>query len=384
MFARFLPLPYLMLDRFRRRRPSGVLSTRGFAEQFCIERSRTDRNGLALSILVARGCTIHSSTGRAVARILLERKRGADAVGTLESGRIAVLLPDTNKEGAQVLARDLRKMTEKADPSVDFEVQSYPEDGKREDDEDDHENGRSKRRNGRMRTIQPRPRTASAIDDRELAFERVREFADMDQLALTRLSRMRRAVDIVISGSGLIVASPIFLAVAGAIKLTSRGPVFFRQKRAGCGGRPFDFYKFRSMHVDAEEQKEKLQSRNESEQVTFKIKKDPRVTALGRFLRKTSLDELPQLWNILKGDMTLVGPRPPTLDEVPRYENWQSHRLSGPVGLICIREVSGRSKLSFEEWVRSDLHYLKRRSLAYDAWLLIKSVYAVVSCRGAY
>jgi lipopolysaccharide/colanic/teichoic acid biosynthesis glycosyltransferase len=191
-------------------------------------------------------------------------------------------------------------------------------------------------------------------------------------------------MDVLVSTTLLLLLSPLLLLVSLAIKLTSRGPIIFTQLRAGQGGRPFRFYKFRSMYADADAAKEELRTENEAGAMIFKIRNDRRVTPLGRFLRKSSMDELPQLWNVLKGDMTLVGPRPPTLDEVRNYKAWHRNRLAAPMGLTCIREVSGRSEVPFEDWVRMDLRYLASRSFLTDLKLLFRTILAVLSGRGAY
>jgi lipopolysaccharide/colanic/teichoic acid biosynthesis glycosyltransferase len=210
---------------------------------------------------------------------------------------------------------------------------------------------------------------------------------DMEQinrLFLHRPGLLRRAVDIAVSGLALIVLSPLLLLVAIAIKATSRGPILFVQQRAGLAGVPFLFYKFRSMTADADSQKESLRAENEHEGPIFKIKDDPRVTTVGRWLRQWSIDELPQFLNVLLGDMSLVGPRPPTLDEVEQYEPWQYQRLSIVGGLTCIWQVSGRSDVKFVDWVRMDIDYIRRRSIALDSWLLLKTFHAVFARKGAY
>jgi lipopolysaccharide/colanic/teichoic acid biosynthesis glycosyltransferase len=183
---------------------------------------------------------------------------------------------------------------------------------------------------------------------------------------------------------GLLVFSPLMIAAALAIKLTSRGPIIFKQKRAGLGGKPFTMYKFRTMIVGAESLKKSLLSRNEQTGPVFKMKNDPRVTWVGRFLRKTSIDEFPQFLNVLKGDMSLVGPRPPTLDEVPHYRNWQHRRLEITPGLTCFWQIMGRAKMSFEEWVRKDILYINSMSLLVDLKLLILTIPAVILRRGAH
>jgi lipopolysaccharide/colanic/teichoic acid biosynthesis glycosyltransferase len=172
-------------------------------------------------------------------------------------------------------------------------------------------------------------------------------------------------------------------AAAATIKLTSKGPVLFAQKRAGLGGKPFKIYKFRTMVVDAEALKAKLKAQNEQDGPAFKIKDDPRVTKVGKFLRKTSIDELPQLWNVLIGDMTLVGPRPLPVNESDACEGWQRRRLDVTPGLTCIWQVKGRSRVSFAEWVRMDVAYIRRRTFWHDVTILAQTIPAVLLRRGA-
>jgi len=195
---------------------------------------------------------------------------------------------------------------------------------------------------------------------------------------------IKRALDIIASGLGLIFLSPLFLAVAILIKLTSPGPVFYRQKRAGMNGRKFILYKFRSMYKGAHEKLSELTASNEMQGPVFKMKNDPRITPLGRFLRKLSIDELPQLFNVFVGHMSLVGPRPPLPSEVSQYEPWQRRRLSMRPGITCLWQVSGRNKIGFEEWMRLDLEYLDNWSLWLDFKILCKTIPVVLFGIGAY
>jgi exopolysaccharide biosynthesis polyprenyl glycosylphosphotransferase len=194
---------------------------------------------------------------------------------------------------------------------------------------------------------------------------------------------IKRAMDIAISAAGLVALSPLLLACALAVRLGSPGPVLFRQRRVGLNGRQFTLYKFRSMRGDAEQQRAALESRNEMSGPVFKIRRDPRVTPVGRWLRKFSLDELPQLWNVLRGDMSIVGPRPPVPEEVEKYERWQRRRLSMKPGITCLWQVNGRSRIGFEEWMRLDLQYIDRWSLRLDLAILLRTIPAVLSARGA-
>jgi lipopolysaccharide/colanic/teichoic acid biosynthesis glycosyltransferase len=178
----------------------------------------------------------------------------------------------------------------------------------------------------------------------------------------------------------LLASVPIVVA----IKIGSRGPVLFRQTRVGKAGRTFTSYKFRSMVADAEAQLPRLRPRNEAAGPVFKIKNDPRITSVGRWLRRTSLDELPQLINVLKGDMSLVGPRPPLPSEVAQYGRLERRRLTIKPGITGPWQVSGRSEVSFDEWVRLDLYYIRNWSLLLDLTILLKTVFVVASRKGAY
>ena len=194
----------------------------------------------------------------------------------------------------------------------------------------------------------------------------------------------KRAMDLALSAAGLLLLSPLFLAIAAAIKWTSPGPMLFRQQRCGLNGRRFTLYKFRTMVCDAEAQLPRLLARNEMEGPVFKLSRDPRVTRIGRFLRKTSFDELPQLWNVLVGEMSLVGPRPPLPVEVQRYDSWQRRKLSMRPGVTCLWQVNGRNNIrSFNDWVKMDLHYIDHWSLGLDWKILFKTVPAVVLGIGA-
>jgi exopolysaccharide biosynthesis polyprenyl glycosylphosphotransferase len=195
----------------------------------------------------------------------------------------------------------------------------------------------------------------------------------------------KKVLDLIGASIILLLASPLFLIATIGIKLTSPGPVLFRQTRAGKHGRPFTMYKFRSMHTDAEMRRAELEAFNEMSGPVFKIEKDPRVTPFGRWLRKTSIDELPQLFNVLRGDMSLVGPRPLPVYEVEKFENAaQRRRLSVKPGLTCLWQVSGRNEVkSFQDWVRLDLQYIDEWSLLLDVKILLKTVPAVLLGFGA-
>lgn len=195
---------------------------------------------------------------------------------------------------------------------------------------------------------------------------------------------VKRGLDILLSLVALLLLSPLFLVLIALVYLQDRGPVFYSQQRVGRDGVPFSFHKFRSMVVDADRIKAQLAAQNEAEGPIFKMRRDPRITPVGRILRRFSLDELPQFWNVLKGDMSLVGPRPHLPAEIAACPEYPRERLTVAPGLVCLREVGGRSELTFEQWLQSDLDYIRRRSVWLDLSILLRAIPAVVCCRGAY
>lgn len=196
---------------------------------------------------------------------------------------------------------------------------------------------------------------------------------------------IKRVVDVVGASAGILVLSPLLLLVAALVKLTSPGPVIYRYPVLGHRGRPFTGLKFRTMVLDADARKADYMHQNEMNGPVFKLRNDPRVTRLGRWLRKYSVDELPQLWSVVRGDLSLVGPRAPGPDEFAQFEHWQRGKLAVKPGITCIWQVSGRSEISdFDTWARLDLEYIARWNLWVDLILLVRTIPAVISARGAY
>lgn len=226
----------------------------------------------------------------------------------------------------------------------------------------------------------------------EMSFDRVDigQLGDMPLIGLKEVAIrgwnlvVKRVLDITLSVVTIVVGAPLWLLIALAIKLDSPGPVLFAQKRIGRRGRPFTVFKFRTMHQRAEMEKDRLAALNEASGPLFKIRSDPRVTRVGRLLRRTSLDEMPQVINVLAGEMSWIGPRPGTPDEVARYQPWQRKRLEVLPGLTGLWQTSGRSDLSFEEMVRLDIYYIENWSLWLDIIILLRTIPAVISGRGAY
>lgn len=205
------------------------------------------------------------------------------------------------------------------------------------------------------------------------------------QVSLNTVQRLiTRLVDMSVSAAVLLLGSPVWLCIALAIRLTSSGPIIYHQRRIGLGGQPFEVYKFRSMYKDADKVLAALMAHNEAQGPLFKMRGDPRITRVGKFLRRTSLDEIPQFINILKGDMSLVGPRPPLPAEVAQYEEWQKGRLAIKPGITGLWQVRGRSDISFDEGVLMDLYYIENWSLRLYFQILLRTVPAVLLSRGAY
>ena len=208
---------------------------------------------------------------------------------------------------------------------------------------------------------------------------------DVWRLTVWGSYKLKRVVDVVASGLGMALLSPLFVGIALAVRLTSPGPAFFSQVRVGRFGRHFKFYKFRSMYADAEARKAALMAQNESKDgVIFKMKNDPRITPVGRILRRTSLDELPQLFNVFIGDMSLVGPRPPVPSEVREYSLEDRKRLNVKPGITCIWQISGRSDIPFSQQVSLDKDYIRSHGFLSDFFILLKTIPAILTGKGAY
>jgi len=194
----------------------------------------------------------------------------------------------------------------------------------------------------------------------------------------------KRVFDLVVGSLILILLIPMLPFIAIMIKLDTRGPVFYKQDRVGEGGNIFKFYKFRSMIQEADKRRDSLSVLNEQDGPVFKIQSDPRITNVGKFLRSSSLDEIPQIFNVLKGDMSIVGPRPPLPDEVTSYLPWHMGRLAVKPGITCLWQISGRSRIGFNEWMRLDMEYVTTRSFRTDLLIFLKTIPAVIARKGAY
>ena len=252
----------------------------------------------------------------------------------------------------------------------------------------------------------PRDKIVQIMQLAEEAGARVKIVPDLFQLSLSKIAvdavggipligvkessisggaiAIKRAMDVMFTAALFLLFLIPMAIIALIIKITSPGPAIFEQERVGRGGKVFTAYKFRTMRLGADEEKETLLHLNEASGPIFKIRNDPRMTSIGKWLRRTSIDELPQLWNVMRGDMSLVGPRPPLPIEVAKYEEWHKRRLEVAPGVTGLWQVSGRSELSFDEMVMLDLYYIENWSPWLDMWILIKTIPALVTARGAY
>jgi lipopolysaccharide/colanic/teichoic acid biosynthesis glycosyltransferase len=345
--------------------PSFLLNDEEFRFAADCERMRVDRNGSVLSLLLIRLPHAHATPRDVVfmARLLEGRLRVTDTPGLLSDGRIAVLLPDTTTEGAWKVATDLSEIYPPGPSRPECDVLIYPP----------HDRGRNDQ--AELDTETEEGAELSTTD--ETAKPTTSEF-----FFSSPAPRWKRGIDLLGGAIGLVLAGPIILGAAAAIKLTSPGPAFFVQRREGLGGRTFAMWKLRTMHHGAEEIKEQLLSLSQQDGPAFKMRKDPRTTRLGRLLRWTSIDELPQLWNVLRGEMSLVGPRPLPVAESQACQPWQRRRLSVTPGMTCSWQVSGRGAVSFDDWVRMDLRYAQRSGMWQDLKLILLTVPALLFHRG--
>lgn len=376
--------------------PRQVLTAEEFERFLVRERELADRRTRSFSLLILRRRHGAADQFDVLALELRERLRSTDLVGRLDEHRIEVLLSDTGAAGANVVADWVDDLVTKLGIRVEPVIYVYPTvdesdrgdtpsapaepsgDGAAAFVRSDDERGGNGRAAG-ARAMEPEHSSSSGARKLERW-----PMEDLWKHLSLPLPAGKRALDLLLASVILLALLPLLAVVALAIRLGSPGPVFFRQQRAGLGGRPFVFYKFRSMYVDAEARRAGLESSNEQSGPIFKIEHDPRITRVGHWLRRFSLDELPQLWNIVKGDLSLVGPRSPTLNEVPLYERWQRRRLNVTGGITCIWQVSGRSQVGFRDWMRMDMRYAATRRLGTDLLLLARTLPAVLSGRGAY
>ena len=375
------------------------------------ESARADRSSseFAMVLFRVRHKQRHALSTLRLAKLILRRVRTTDDVGWFNDLHICALLPDTSASGAWRFADDVCNLVAEHGPRPLCSVYSYPTkwletaeiaggtpagrlghsgnnghggNGHSGNGHNGHNgtNGNRAARSGiQVNDLMPyfMEGVSTGIGEDRPATQR------LESLLVRPMPLWKRTIDILGAIIGIILLSPFMIFAAVGIKLTSRGPVVFKQKRAGLGGRPFTIYKFRTMCVDAEAKRKELAKLSEQDGPAFKLKNDPRVFKFGSFLRKTSIDEMLQLFNVLKGDMTLVGPRPLPVGEAAACDQWQKRRLDVTPGLTCIWQVRGRSTVSFAEWVRMDVAYMRRRTIWHDIRLIAATLPAVLLRRGA-
>lgn len=326
---------------------------REFQRSVAKERARVDRNGKCFGFIVLRVQDVAQARADTiqVARILHKRLRETDEKGHLGPGRLGILLPETGAEEADYVLVDLLKLLGEKDLRVEGEVFVYPDQGDRESPSEYP---------GKMRS--------------ERGCSITSKLAGMTP----SYPKWKRGMDVLGASLGLVAGAPLIAILAVLVKVTSRGPVIFSQERTGYLGRPFRIYKIRTMVLNAEELKLELWERNERDGPAFKIRNDPRITRIGRFLRSTGLDELPQLYNVLMGDMSMVGPRPLPVEEAAKCLPWQNRRHEVKPGLTCFWQVSKIRDFHFSDWMRMDLKYSRAISFGLDVKLLTQTLVSVL------
>ena len=327
------------------------------------ECARCERSGSAFCLVV-----IDPGTGSALRKklgdLLIGEARQTDEIGFLDAKQLCVFLPYTACEGAHAFMSRFKSRSAAIGCMPIINLYCYPHE-KIEDLE-----------------VKTNDAVTSPSCEHDGTSRRT-SGGGVEELLVKPTPLWKRVIDIIVASTALAFLWPFFLVIALAIKLNSKGPVFFVQWRAGLGGKPFRIYKFRTMVPDADRIKSDLLKSNEQDGPAFKMERDPRITGVGRLLRITSADELPQFVNILKGDMSLVGPRPLPVHEARACDPWHRRRLDVVPGLTCTWQITGRGTVSFAEWVRMDRQYIQSRSLIHDVKLLLLTVPAVLSRRGA-
>ena len=421
---------FLKRKRFKKLRNVHRFLSASEMERLLIkERVRCDRYQQFFSLIVVQFNQVPEVTRATqeltLARFLSSKLRVIDDFGVLRNGGLGVLLPMTDIEGGRVVLSKILQHANHNGLSIEADVFAYhgrlstTSTGPHKDGFDDSDNERNRQlgdtldeyaedkvqlfranwdSNGKAETLLkdvfknqsslpkiPTYPSDSVTTDAASKMVRadldtqnlVRSSAELLRLCSKKYPLWKRQLDIVGASLGLFASVPILLVAGVAIKLTSSGPVFFKQSRCGQFGRPFLIYKLRTMSNNAEQTKHLLEDLNERDGPAFKILNDPRVTSVGKFLRATGIDELPQLINVLKGEMAIVGPRPLPVAEDEECSTWHQRRLDTKPGITCLWQISKSRKMTFDEWMRLDLHYLKKRSLIYDTSLILRTVKAV-------
>ena len=347
-------------------------------DDFCFEiqkeRSRVDRrvSESKFCVIVVHGIGLKQLGAKPeIILAIRDRLRITDSLGWSDN-RLAILLPETDRLGAEIVCEQVVEIGKYHDLEIGCEVFVYPDDYS------------VAQQSSEFQSIDFQKPEGDGFDKTKTIAFTGKFGGDKDFPFVTeRTPIWKRMIDIVGSSFGLVVLSPVFAAAAVAIKMTSSGPVFFRQKREGINGEIFDILKFRTMCIEAENLKGRLREFSEQDGPAFKLENDPRLTKIGRYLRKSCIDELPQLINVLRGEMSLVGPRPLPVDESFECSIWQRKRLEVTPGLTCIWQVKGDRNTKFSDWMRMDMEYIRRRSLLFDLKLIVETIFVALLHRGS-
>jgi lipopolysaccharide/colanic/teichoic acid biosynthesis glycosyltransferase len=384
-----------------------LLSSRQFDRELNRERLRATRRSipfclLTVELLTKAGATRRSTNkqNRQLVDLLLRNLRVTDEKGILATFRYGVLLVDTPEMGGRAVLDRLARLTSAAGLEVRLNLQVHDPNGFGEDQENNQDASGDRRADDRrkddpadseeawVRLASTTAESPAPTEPSALSHNRVQSSIDDITLAGAQQQSsqaglwLKRGIDIVGAGIGLVLTGPAILGAMAAIKLTDGGPVFFRQTREGQNGRPFTILKLRTMIVDAEKFQAELRAESHRDGPAFKISRDPRVTKVGHFLRATCLDELPQLINVLTGDMSLVGPRPLPWHESRACERWHRRRLDVRPGLTCTWQVNKAKAVTFDDWMRMDLRYIDQLGLFQDLRLIAQTVVVPVTGRG--
>jgi lipopolysaccharide/colanic/teichoic acid biosynthesis glycosyltransferase len=384
-----IPRPSLKTRPQVRHRLSSLHSRRDINVILHRESARCERNGHSFTMVVIAGAEVRGRNLYRLAKVLCRTARGTDEIGWFDRSRLCAVLPDTDAEGGMAFIRKFAENSYFRGLSPICNLLSYSGRSQVHSQSMDMDqilgNSAVSREVGGIREAGSsfEGMEACSIAEEYPRFLKPENMNDLGRLLVHPLPSWKRAIDLAVASTAIVFALPLMGIAAVAIKLTDRGPVFFKQKRAGLGGRPFTIFKFRTMVVGAEKKQAELRGRSDQDGPAFKMKHDPRITRIGRFLRETSLDELPQLLNVIRGDMSLVGPRPLPLHESDRCDIWHRRRLDVTPGLTCIWQVHGRSKVSFADWVRMDRTYIRARSVWQDLKLMVMTIPSVILRRGA-
>jgi len=328
-----------------------VFSSEEFKALITYERTRSDRNGSNFSVIILNTQDKSEKSLKNVISKISRVNRSIDCIGWYEKDKIAIMLPDTDKDGAIIFGNKLMSELNLIKENIPFAIYTYPDNW--------------------LSNSNPTIISSSKVKNKSI-----------ELLFITKIPVWKRMLDIIGSLSLLLLTSPILLFVCLYIKVISPGPIFFTQTRIGYKGRPFKFWKFRSMKYDNNQSFHGKHSQSFIKNGDIPMEKldnrDPRIILGGKILRKYCIDELPQLWNILKGEMSLVGPRPCIPYEANEYLRWHTHRFDTVPGLSGLWQVSGKNKLTFKQMIRLDIAYCNNMSLCRDLFIILKTPYAIL------